>query len=315
MKNTLIFGILATSLSVSFASNIPQVRDDVVYQTRNSISNKCSALLKNKQFDELEIFLDKLDNDKELLNSYGESVTSYCLKQTDTDAISNWIKTKPNSKYAKLSMYQKSIDQFFQLRGNDFIRNTDPQRIKSANDFLDIRSELMEPMKKLGTTRAWYEKRIEIAFYQSDKKIFFNILDEAAQKYPDHFPIYAIASYNMSPVWGWSYEVLNNLALFASKKSGDDSIYARVYMAQINTLEFDEIQKAGHLDKKLFLNGMKIITEKHPTTYNYNYYAMAACKLNEKELTKDIINNKMKKFLVPEWIPKDLIKCIEYVKN
>lgn len=315
MKKILIFTILASSLNFSFAYNIPKVNDDDVYQNRNSIANKCLELLKNKQFDELEIFLDKLDNDKELLNSYGQSFTSYCLKQNDSDAVSNWMKERPNSKYAKLSMYQKSINQFFQLRGNNFIQNTAPERIKSANSFLEIRAELMDSMKKHGTTRAWYEKRIEIAFYQPDKKVFFSILEEASKKYPDHFPIYAIAASNMSPVWGWSYEALNNLAQIASKKSGDDSFYARVYMAKINTVDFEEIQKDGYLDKTLFLKGIKSIAEKNPTTYNYNYYAMAACKLNEKELTKDIINKKMKVFLEPEWIPKDLIKCIEYVKN
>lgn len=199
----------------------------------------------------------------------------------------NWTRQQPNEPAAHISYAFFLINKAWIYRGTSYAKNVSKENwilfhtevnkaIKYLNEHKDVASQ--DPH--------WYAVILNLAKLDSWSRLkFYDMVNEAINRYPNYDGIYEFTLYYMDPKWnGYSKKEIEDIAQkIISATKNKDGAYARFYWMAKDILE----QKGSHPDFdinwKTMRDSMEKLSKKYPSQHNYNGFAYLSCKYNQKK--------------------------------
>lgn len=257
------------------------------------IEQTCLSMLKNKQYEQLEIYAKSLDTSEESARDDSGHIQIYACMNGITEQkqdLALWNKHSPKNIYPYLANNYDSVRIFFNLRGEKSMSETNQDNYRKAQQVLDYSANELDVAKKLGATGLWYDERIRIAFYREENNLF-DLFKQGSNKFPQYYPIYLAVTGNMLPQWGFPFEILANTSFYAVQKTKSPEIYARIYTQLLSPCCSQKMSDSKTINYDLLRASVGEIIKKYPSTFNYNKMAQTACLLNDKDLYKSLMKD------------------------
>ena len=194
-----------------------------------------------------------------------------------------WVKARPDSRAARLTVANAMFDRAWYIRGNGAISTVSPDRFVAFVKLLkEAESYLQANKATLSLDPDWYVLMMGIQMNFTDEDGFKALADEALGRFPHYLPIQWAIMDKVLPQWGgsakWQFHWLDRIAEVDSPGA-----YARAFWYLL-----DEMFPDGILpDWAKLKPGFEQIISRYPTNRNLNGYAYFACVAGDmQELTE-----------------------------
>lgn len=281
---------------------------DTQFSGRRELEAEVSRLLSIKAFDDIDRLEKSLRSNNAmsasgwpLLFMFYQSLDNHptlrkaTLKELDQfdSAMNHWLAKSPSSHFGHFLKVDILRAYAWRARGTGYSHTVSKAQWEAFHLHMNQAHEYLERHKReLTENPNWYMDILQIAQQQSWPKPKYDaVIKEALSRHGTYLPILTTSIYHLTPKWGGSY---NQMIEFINDSTArlpaplSDEIYARQYSYAIENALFSNIS-SSRVNCKQWLKGYEEITQKYPTSYNFNHAAYAAVVCANKRAAKQYL--------------------------
>jgi hypothetical protein len=212
-----------------------------------------------------------------------------------------WIRTKPNSKTARIAYGQAMMNYAWHARGSGYANEVTREGWRLFGERLAEARQILEDARSVGGEHPhWYYAMQGVALGQSwDRAEYDALFDEATRKEPLYWRYYITKALYLLPRWHGTEGEWEAFAEEAANKVGGDDGDALYYFIAVNQMDFfkrSQFFKESKVSWPRMKKGFAAIEKKYKVTnQTRNFYAQIAgivCDQAEAQrMIKDIGEN------------------------
>lgn len=201
--------------------------------------------------------------------------------------LEEWLRTDPTSPAPYIAQATKLLDQAWCFRGDGFASQVAEDAWRPFHENIDAAyAVLMEHKRVASVDPGYYAVMIDIYRAQNRKSELSALLDEATDREPYYYPIYANAYFSYMPQWGGSTAEIDELARYAvarTQKRDGLGAYARYYWyassdncdCWTDAINWETMKLA-----------MRDVATRYPDAWNLANFARFGCMFNDRETAR-----------------------------
>lgn len=221
----------------------------------------------------------------------------------------DWTKLQPKDPLPYITYANVLISKAWMYRGNRYVANTPKENWVFFETEVDKAVKYLLKHKDIASQDPhWYTAMLRLAKSDSwNRPLFYAMVNEAINRYPHYYSIYAFTLHYMNPKWnGFTKEEIENIAQIVLRASKDQyGAYARYYLTVQDTLGDYIPASSLDINWSTMQNSMKTLVEKYPTQHNINVAAYFSCLANQKKTAQVYIDQMVDKPILEIWETKE----------
>jgi hypothetical protein len=301
MKNIFLYLIAMMISNLAYSGEL-EIRKEIQQDAKNLLLKKEYSMLNKKGSNylkdqsrtssglwKLTIFYSALNT--LMNNSIGYSKDATLFK---TWAL-EWIAADQDASFPHIYYANILISEAWSIRGGGWASEVKKESWKPFHEKLEeARLYLVEHERFKEVDPQWYETMLTLANAQSwDHLKFYQLLNEALEKYPQFYELYFRGINYLQPRWHGSVDEIEKFVTAMTRKTEKhegNGMYARIYWYASQTeFGFDLFTKSDVRWNQMKL-GIDDVLKKYPDQWNINNFALFACLAKDAAKTKSLLN-------------------------